>query len=797
MLHHNFKTAFRFANNHKGYFGINMIGLAIGLCVCFFASLYVNFELSYDSYHEKAGQIYRLVTDVKTSTGIHHQSSSARMASAMKASFPEVQTATRVFLDYLIVQRDHLRFGEENVAYADSSLFSVFTLPLLQGNPETMLNAPWNIVLSETAAHRYFGSDDPMGKSLVINGSETAFVTGVMKDMPYNSHFRVDILISMSSLIMEKNYSSWMSPWKRFGFYTYLVLPENYDVAQLNSKLPNFVKNLDAENSSKYTLQLEALKSIYFHSDPRGSRTGSSVHGNINNVYIFSVVAAFVLFIASFNFINLSTAFSLHRAKEIGVRKVLGSSKKQLIIQFLTDAVLLCITASFLALLLSIVFLPLFNSLTGKIITLNIFGHLNYIFFLFILALTIGLLSGIYPAFFLSGFHPISSLKGRFIGGSKGQALRKGLIITQFCIAIILISSTIVVYLQLHYMRNHALGFKKDHMLVIDFQFDDNIIKRDETIKQELSNIPGVGHISMSSCIPGRANHKFPTQIENAADEIQELQSDAYYVDYDFLKQYEIEILEGRAFSKQFASDLKKSMLINEAAASALGYDDPTDAIGKQFWQRGDTGLVIGVVKDFHFHSFREKVRPLTLQVAPGFFTLITLTVSAQNLPATVKKLEGKWRELSSDIPLVYFFADETYNNQYIEEERFGKLFTCFASLAIIISCLGLIGLSAFSIVQRTKEIGVRKILGLSAFGIVQLLTRDFLFLVAIAFLIATPAAWFASAQWLEGFAYRITISWWIFLISVLTVFLVAFLTISFQTIKAAISNPVNSLRSE
>lgn len=797
MFRHYFKTAFRFAKNHKGYFGINLTGLAVGMCVCFFASLYVNFELSYDSYHEKADRIYRLVTDVKTSTGTFHQSSSGPMASAMRASFPEVQGATRIFLDYLIVRSDDLNAAEENIAYADSTLFSVFTLPLIHGDPKTILNAPWNIVLSETAARKYFGFTDPIGKTLLINSSQTAYVTGLMKDMPYNSHWRVDILISMPSLLGDgAQYASWMSPWKRFGFYTYLLLPENYGASLLRSKLPEFVKRLGDKSDAKYALQLEPLDRIYLHSEPRGSRTGSSVHGSISNVYIFSVVAAFVLFIACFNFINLSTAFSLHRAKEIGVRKVLGSSRRQLIIQFLSDAVLLCVLAFFLALFMCILFLPAFNSLAGKIITHNIFEHWNYVTIFFLLALTIGFLSGLYPAFFISGFHPISSLKGRFVSGSQGRVLRKGLVAAQFCIAIILIASTIVVYLQLDHMKNHALGFRKDHMLVIDYQFDHRINNREELLKQELSGISGIGGISRSSSIPGRANHTFPTQIINADNENQELQSDLYSVDYDFLKQFEIEVLEGRPFSKAFAGDVRKSMLINEAAAKALGYHDLKDAIGQRFVQRGDTGLIIGVIKDFHFHSFKEKVRPLTLQVVPGMLTCMTLNISSENLQATIKELESKWRELVP-VPFIYFFADEAYNKQYIAEERFGKLFLCFAGLAIMISCLGLVGLSSFSITQRTKEIGIRKILGSSAYGIVQLLTKDLLILVVVALLIAVPIAWFASTRWLEDFAYRINISWWIFLLTAFTVFLVAFVTLSFQTVKAALANPVESLRFE
>ncbi len=796
MLKNNFKTAFRYLWSHKIFSGINLIGLATGLCVCFFALLYVHFELSYDNYNQKGDRIYRLVTDLKTSAGTNYESASAPMAPAIQASFPEVQAATRIFLDYLIVQKDQNNFGEEAIAYADSSLFSVFTLPLVKGNASTVFNTPFNIVLSETAAKKYFGKEDPVGKTLLIDGKNSATVTGVMKDIPYNSHLRVDILVSMSTLLKE--YAPGMNTkWNKFGFYTYILLPENYSPSKLAAKLPEFVKQNMDESQVKYSLSLEPLKDVYLKGKSRGSRTGSSISGNINNVYIFSLIAIFVLFIACFNFINLTTAFSLQRAKEIGVRKVMGASKKQLIFQFLIDAVFLCLIAFAIAIFLSVLLLPLFNQLSGKIISTTIFKHVNYIGLLLFIAVSIGFLSGIYPAFFLSDFQPISSLKGKFILGSKGITLRKTLVIAQFSISIILIVATIVVYTQLHFMQNHELGFKKDHQLVIDFHFDNRIIDHDETVKQQLMSLPGISMASMSSAIPGRYNHTFPTEIEDPNKGMLELRSNSYFVDYDFLDQYQIKLIAGRSFSKGITSDLRNSMIINEAALKSLGYNDPNAAIGKHFVQRGNTGTIIGVIKDFHFHSFTEEVHPLTLMVSPGFFTFLTLNISSQNLQATVNSLENKWKELVPGMPMIYFFSDDAYNAQYKAEARFGKLFMCFAIIAIVISCLGLLGLSAFSTAKRTKEIGIRKVLGSSVSGIVTLLNKDFLMPVLVAFIISIPIAWFGMNKWLQEFAYRINISWWIFALAGMSALIIALVTISFQAIKAAVANPVESLRSE
>ena len=792
MLRNYFKTSLRYLQNHKAYSLINLSGLALGMCVCFFALVYVDFELSYDTHHEKADRIYRVVTDVQTSTGTTYESSHGPLVATIRESFPEVEAATHIFLDYLIIQKDNAIYNEEKIAYADSSLFSVFTFPLIRGNSKDILNAAGNIVLSETAARKYFGEDDPVGQTLLINGKDPAYVTGVMKDMPYNSHFRVDVLVSKATLG-----ESWMHNWKRFFFYTYVLLPEKYNPDLLAAKLPAVIGKHVDQQEAKYTWSLEPLKSVYLSGKARGSRTGSILTGNITNVYIFGVIAVFVLLIAGFNFVNLTTAFSMQRVKEISVRKVLGGARFQLVLQFLVDAVLISLIAFVLALCLCFLLLPFFNEVAGKIITTTVFDHIGYILVLLATAGAIGLLSGIYPAFFLSGFKPIKGLKGRFVTGTQGALLRKGLVVAQFSISVILIVATIVVYSQLHFMQNQELGFKKDHQVVIDFQFDNRIISRQEAVRQQLADIPQVEQVSLSSSIPGKANHQFPVRIENKDGNIQEFQSDTYYVDYDFLQQYEIGIIAGRSFSKQFAFDSTEAMIINEAAVHSLGYTHSQEAIGKNFQQLGRRGTIVGVISDFHFHSVREKVRPLTLLASKSFLTFLTLTISSQDVPSTIKKIESTWQQLVPGFPLTYFFSDEAYNMQYASEQRFGKLFICFATLAILISCLGLVGLSAFSIAQRTKEIGVRKVLGSSEAGIVTLLSKDFFKLIVIAFVIAAPLAWLGMNQWLEVFAYRITIAWWMYAMAGAIVLLVAFITISFQTLRAAMANPVKSLRTE
>lgn len=791
------RTSIKYLWQHKVFAGINIIGLATGLTVCFFALLYVNFELNYDGFNKNAANIYRLVTDVQTQTGTDYQSSSAPMGLALQATFPEIKASTRVFLDNLIIQKNETNFTDETIAYADGSLFDVFTLPLLSGEANTVLEAPYTIVLSETAAKKYFGAENPLGKTLMLEGKYPAAVTGLMKDMPHNSHFRVDILVSMSTLLQEWN-QNMATNWTRFGFYTYLLLPENYDIAKLSSRLPAFLSQHIEPSATKYTLALEPLRSVYLYGKTRGSRTGSSVNGNINNVYIFSMVSLFVLIIGAINYINLTTAFSLKRAKETSVRKVLGASRKQLMLQYLIDAIFFSLVAYGLACVLCFFLLPLFNNLSGKVISESIFDQPLYLLLLFIAALITGLLSGLYPAFLISGFKPIESLKGRFISGMKGISIRKALVVIQFSISLILIVATLVVFTQLSYMRNQDLGFKKDHMLVIDFHFDERILAHTEAIKQQLKGIPGVTAASIGSAVPGRANRKLSLEIEDISGTMVKANWDLYAVDKDFLQQYNIDVVAGRNFSSQIASDTVTAIIINQAAVKSLGYENPSDAIGKRFAQKGSSGLITGVVKDFHFKSYAEEIQPLAIKMSPWFFTFITLNISSADISSTISNIEEKWKNIAPGLPLIYSFSDEAYDAQYKDEARFGGLFICLSVLAIFISCLGLFGLSAFSMVQRTKEMSIRKILGATTISIVTTFSKDFLKPVILAVLIASPLAWMIMQKWLEAnYAYRITVGFWIFILSGCTSVVIAFLTVSFHTIKASQTNPVNNLRIE
>ncbi len=792
MLRNYIRTTIKYFNTHLSFSIINLVGLSTGLTVCYFAFLYVNFELSYDSFHAKANQIYRLSTDVKTENGTDYRGSSAPLGPAVKELFPEVQSATRILLDYLIIENDLGVYSEEKIAYADSTLFSVFSFPLTTGNPLRVLNAPFNVVLSETCARKYFGSENPIGKTLLINGMDQAYVTGIMKDMPFNSHFRVSMLVSMSTLLESWN-PSLESSWTYLRFYTYLVLNNSHNVYALNQKIADLMNQHVTKKELEFLPALEPIERIYLHGHARGHRAGSAETGNINNVYIFSLVALFVLLIACLNFINLATAFSIQRAKEIGIRKVMGASRMSLMIQFLTDAVFLSTIACIFSLGLISLFLPLFNQLSDKTVSIGVFEHPHYLGLLFVMAFAVGVLSGLYPAFFLSGFQPLDSLKGRFASSTKGIRLRKILVTSQFLISFVLLVATTVVFRQLYFMENKELGFRKEHMLAIDFQF--NTFAGSEAVKGQLTTLPGVSFASSSSSIPGKPNHKLETKLQSIDGEVVDY-FDAYFVDYNFLQQYGIDVIAGRPFSNQVASDSSNSMVINQACARKLGHQNPDDAIGKRFSQWGREGVIIGVVKDFHFHSFREEVQPLTFQTG-GISTFMTLTISQDDVRSTLSKVEEKWSEVVPDIPLSYFFTDEAYNSMYNSEKRFGKLFICFVTIAIIISCLGLFGLSAFSTIQRTKEIGIRKVLGSSTSGIVVLLTSDFLKLIGVALLVGVPLAWLVMKQWLQEFAYRINLSFWIFILAGVVLALVALLTISFQTIRAAKANPVKSLKVE
>lgn len=794
MIKNYFKIAFRNLWRHKGFSFINILGLTVGMTACFLIFLYISFELSYDSFHSKADRIYRVVADIKTPTEVIKAGGpSWAVPPNAKDEFPEIEAFVRIAGgDNVLVRKGDIKFQEENSMWADSTFFKVFDFKLLKGDPKTALKDPFSIVFTESTAKKYFGDKDPVGQTLLITGDGLpAKVTGVMKDIPENSQIKGDIVMSMSTITKQWN-SGLDSQWGNYGAQAYFLLNAQTNPKTLEKKFPAFLEKRNGKEmkqSQMYaTLFLEPLRDVYLRSTRNGSNTG-----NINNVYIFSVVAIFILLIACINFVNLTTARSTERAKEVGIRKVIGAAKGQLARQFIGESVILCLIAFVLAIIFSALLLPSFNQLAGKTISEGIFSNGRNILILFIAAVGIGLLAGIYPALVLSSFKPVTVLKGRFATGTRGILLRKGLVVTQFSISVALIIGTIIVYNQMNYMRSRELGFDKDQMLVINTNGD----PAKETFRQAIAGLPAVKGTALSSSVPGTGNPGAYSEIENRNGDLQVANLDLYYVDFDYIPLFKIKMVAGRPFSREFATDTTQAMILNEAAVKMFGYKSPQDAIGKRFKQWGREGKIVGVTKDFHFRGLQEPIKPLSMRIEPGGSNLVSVNVTAANLPNTIAAIENKWKSLIPNRPFTYFFLDEFFDKQYRGEERFGKLFLNFSILAIFISCLGLLGLASYSTIQRTKEIGIRKVMGASVQNIIRLLSKEFLTLVVLSFFIAMPVAWYFMHAWLKDFPYRTPINWWVFLLAGCMALLIAVVTVSFQAVKAAVANPIKSLRTE
>jgi len=793
MFKNYFKIALRNLWRHRTFSIINILGLAVGISACFLIYLYVHLETRYDNFHTKADRIYRVVTDTKTpSETISQAMTTTPVAINLKKDFPEVEDAVRLGTDGFLVTKGNVKFQEERSVLADSTFFNVFDFPLVAGDKNTALKEPMSIILSQTAVKKYFGKANPMGQTVLLTGEAIpATITGIMKDIPENSQIQADMLVSMSSYKQIYGNPTADSEWTNHSYYTYLLLKPGTNAKALEKKFPAFMEYHHGPEAKRLQMQdylsLEPLRDVYLK-----SKRGGFVTGNLSNVYIFSIIGIFILLIACINFINLTTARSAERAKEVGIRKVVGALQLQLSRQFIGESVVICVVAFIFALLFSSLALPLFNQLAGKQISTSIFNDPLNIAELLLVSIGTGILAGFYPSLVLSSFKPINVLKGRFSTGTKGLFLRKGLVVFQFALSVFLIAGTIIVYTQLDYMRNQNLGFSKDQEMIINTNFD----KNKDLFKQSLASIPGVLSTASSSSVPGSSNNCAYSQVQNKAGEMQKTNLDLYFVDFDYIKQYDLQILAGRGFSKDFPTDSTQAMLINESAARLLGYQSPQEAVGRDFKQWGRQGKIIGVLKDFHYKSLQQKISPLTMRTEP-WMGMISIKVSTHNLQQTIRAIEKKWNEVIPNRPFEYHFLNDFFNRQYHAEVNFGNLFFNFAILAIFISCLGLLGLSSYSTIQRTKEIGVRKVLGASVTNIVNLLSIDFIKLVLIAFLIAAPAVWYCMNKWLQDFAYHTTISWWVFALAGSGSIIIAFITISFQAIKAAIANPVRSLRME
>jgi putative ABC transport system permease protein len=782
---------------YKAYSCINIAGLCIGMACCLLIILYVQDELRYDRHHEKADRIYRLVDTLDESdpASRYFALSSAPFAPALKEEFPEVEDAVRFFLGRRrMVTHADKKYYEDGIIFADASLFRIFTIPLVKGNPETALEYPHTIVISERIALKYFGSEKPINKLLKINDDDY-LITGIMQNMPQNSHFHADIFASMKTLeqiptVQERYFLSWA----RHEFYTYLLLQEGSSADKLQAKLPAFIDKHAAQQiktilGSTLSSRLQPLKSIHLHSHLQHE---IGANGDIKYVTLFSVIAAFILLIACVNFMNLATARSTTRSMEVGLRKVVGASQHQIIRQFLGESLVFTFIALLLAFLLVRAAMPFFNSLTGKEMEIGDLGNIFLLGTAFFILLFVGLFSGSYPAFILSRYRPANVLKNVISVKSGKSLLRKGLIILQFAISIILIIATGIVLDQLDFLKNRKLGFDKEHVVVVTIR-QNSIRKNYEAIKADLKQNRLVVNATITIGVPGGTIAGDAVQLVTDEGE-KTITVRMIYADHDYIKTMGMEIVEGRDFSKDMVTDEDEAFIVNEAAVQQFHLKKPLDTQVK--WD-DKKARIIGVVKDFQFQSLKDEITPLFIQIWPQNTFVFAIRISPENIPETLAFIEKKWKELDSAHPFEYSFMDESFDKLYRSEEKLGQIFSVFSVLAILIASLGLFGLALFMAEQRTKEIGIRKILGASSGRIFVLLAKEFALLVLTANLVAWPMAYFLMTKWLQNFAYRVNMESWIYLMSAGIAFVIAFMTVSFQALKAAYADPVKSLRYE
>ncbi|HMB89496.1 MAG TPA: ABC transporter permease [Rhodothermales bacterium] len=799
MLNNYLKIALRNLRRQAGYTFLNVTGLAVGIACCLLILLYVQDERAFDRYHKQADHIVRAVLDLETPTGTNALTAGpAALAPTILAEIPEVERAVRFYHPSSVpVRYGDEPFQEEAFFFADSSVFGIFDFELIAGNPRTALATPYSLVLTEETAHRYFGADDPMGQVLTVNDSLQFEVTGIVADIPAQSHFRFDFLASFSS--WEALVPSLVDTWSPHIYYTYLLLSPGTTAEAVEARLPQLVEenaNLTRPGWS-FNFQLQPLTSIHLYSH-RNDELGSN--GRVENLYLFGVIAVFILLIACVNFMNLTTARAGNRMQEVGMRKVLGAHRKQLAGQFLGEAFLLSFASVALALGLALLALPLFNTLSGKTGAVADLLSGPTLLALIVIGLVVGLLAGTYPAFVLSSFRPLAVFKGGAqVGRQRGAiVLRKGLVVFQFAVSIFLISGSAIVYSQLDYMRSRPLGFAPEQVVVLS-GLKGSQLDLYETLKEELGQLAAVEGVAASNGVPGRQNLGLSIQTEGMAEDEWRVMN-VLFVDLGFAEAYQMDMVAGRDFAEGRDTDSTRNFILNETAVANLGWT-PQEAVGKPFALTRGRGEVVGVVRDFHYAALQHRVEPLAIRSSPVAFgsapLYVSLRISTQQANRVLPQLEAVWNSIVPGRPFTFFFLNADFDRQYRAEDQLSQLVSIFAVLATLIACLGLFGLAAHTAEQRTKEIGVRKVLGASVSGIVALLSKDFLKLVLLGFAIATPISYFAMHRWLDDFAYRVEIAWWIFLIVGFAALIIALLTVSYQAIRAATLDPVKALRYE
>lgn len=811
MLLNYLKVALRALLRNKLSSFINIFGLALAMCCSLMIFLFIQDELSYDQYHSQAPRVYRVTRNFLSPDGsvnLHLGHVAPPFGPLLKNDFPDFEQVARTLQSRFLVAyqedaEEKKSFNEDNGFYAEPEIFKIFDIEMTEGNPDKSLQDPLTILLSEKTAKKYFGNDHAVGKILRVRNTYDVTVTGVFKDFPRQSHWHPELLMSFSTLNDSTIYGR-RGLETNFGnnsFGTYLLMKEGADVAKIESQFPAFVdKHMPADGpngtikpSSFTNLFLQKLTDIHLR-----SHLDSEVetNGNIKNVYMMGVIGVFIVLIACFNFVNLSTARATKRSKEVGLRKVVGAFKNQLISQYLSESVLI----SFFALVLGVGFsffaIGWLNDFTNKLLTLNLITNWVLIAGMIVFALVVGLLAGIYPAFVISGYKPALILKGQQ-GSVKGKAgLRKFLVVAQFSISIVLIIATMVTYQQLQYMNNRDLGYNKDQ--VVTLRYFGELAPNYDAFYNELLKQSSIKNVSRSSRTPtgrlldsnGTAQIQEGDSLMNTNVVLKNIRTD-----YDFFETYEVAFISGRNFSREIKSDDSLAFVINESAAKMMDVT-PEEILTKDFQYGGVKGRCIGVVKDFHFESLHEPIVPMVF-LPSQFYSRISVKIAGDKMNAGLEHIEKIWKEFIPHRPFEYAFLSEQYRNLYDGEQQQGQLFTIFSGLAILIACLGLFGLATFNTLQRVKEIGIRKVLGASVPSIVKLLSREIIVLVIIANIVAWPVAWYFMNEWLDSFAYKIGVNVWLYVLAGFAAIMIALITVSIQTIKAAMTNPANTLRYE
>ena len=788
MIKNYFKIAFRNLQRHKAYSLLNISGLAIGMACSILILLWVQNELSYDRFHANAAELYRLTDNAED---FKAAVTPAGMGAGLQSEILEIKAVVRISKPASVLfEEGTSKFQENRVFYVDSNFLHVFSFKLLQGDRNSALSNPNGILLTEAMAKKYFGDQDAIGKVLRKNNSENLVVTGVLANSPSNSHLQYDFILPMSS-IASTNDDLKNNVWGNFNFYTYLLLDKNFkptdaNISKLNARITSIYKARIPDVNVNFHLQ--PLIDIHLHSDLQIDLPGE---GNIQYVNIFFIVALFILIVACINFMNLATARSQRRAKEVGLRKVVGAGRSQLMVQFLGESIIISFLSLIIALCIVWVSLPAFDRLAGKDLTFDLLNA-KLILMLLGIAILTGLVSGIYPALFLSSFKPITVLKGKLKVGGGNLLFRNGLVVTQFVVSIMLLVGTAVVYRQLNFIKSKNLGFDKSNLLYMRMTGD--IWNKQDALKIALQQNTLTSNYSIIAELPASLTTGTIDVQWEGKDPKSQVVIPSMDVDENFMKVFDMKMLAGRSFSESFKGD-SSNYVINETAMHLMGLG-LSNAVGKNISFGGTKGIVIGVVKDFNFKPLQYTIDPLVIRLNKfgGYVMLRTLPGQTQ---ATINALGKISSDLNPAYPFTYSFLDKDLDNLYKGEQQMGSIFNVFAILAIFISCLGLYGLSAFMAEQRTKEIGVRKVLGASVAGIVYLLSGRFTRLIIIAMAIAIPVSWLAINDWLKGFAYRIHVSWVIFLVACITAMVIALLTVGYESIKAAVANPVKSIRTE